>query len=218
MSSSEEVDVIYRSRTTLLDQLESDGYNTDPYRKFSPKEIYEMIKGGKDDVLKTAPALRMDLENPETKKKCVVIYTINKIKQKLNSFTLSLVGDDNTFNIDTKNSEVIIITLEPIAPNFHAMAFTVWTKFNVKLRYFQAASLVNNPMKHILVPKHEIVPKDEEEPLLKSMFAKKSELPIIRFHEDPIARILGAVPGDIVKITRPSPTAGECVVYRICIP
>lgn len=217
MSSSEEIDVIYRSRTTLLDQLESDGYNTDPYRKFSPKEIYEMIKGGKDDKLKTAPALRMDLENPETKKKCVVIYTINKIKQKLHSFTFALVGDEDN-DIDTKNSEVIVITLEPIAPNFHAMAFTVWTKFNVKLRYFQAASLVNNPMKHILVPKHEIVPKDEEEPLLKSMFAKKSELPIIRFHEDPIARILGAVPGDIVKITRPSPTAGECVVYRICIP
>jgi DNA-directed RNA polymerase subunit H (RpoH/RPB5) len=33
-----------------------------------------------------------------------------------------------------------------------------------------------------------------------------------------VARILGLLPGDIVKILRPSPSAGEYISYRICSP
>ena len=46
----------------------------------------------------------------------------------------------------------------------------------------------------------------------------KYQFPLIRYHEDPISRVIGAVPGDILKITRPSPTAGEYIVYRVCVP
>ena len=44
-----------------------------------------------------------------------------------------------------------------------------------------------------------------------------SNLPFIRFHEDIQVRLLGAVPGDIIKITRPSPSSGVEVMYRVCI-
>ena len=40
------IDVLYRSRITLLEHLASVGYNTTPYSKFSPKEITEMVKAG----------------------------------------------------------------------------------------------------------------------------------------------------------------------------
>ena len=40
----------------------------------------------------------------------------------------------------------------------------------------------------------------------------------IKFHVDPIARCIGAVPGDIIKITRPSASAGEAIIYRVCAP
>jgi DNA-directed RNA polymerase subunit H len=73
-------------------------------------------------------------------------------------------------------------------------------------------------MKHVLVPKHERVPVSEEQALLKENYAKKSQLPLIRYHEDPIARMIGLMPGDIVKIVRPSLTAGESVGYRVCVP
>lgn len=216
----ETIDVLYRSRLTLLDHLETEGYNTTPYRKFSHKEIGEMVKSG--PVLGAPPALLMELSKKEDGKtqysKCIVVYTIGKIKHKLSAFTLKLIDPEET-DFDPKTTEIIVITLEPIAPNFHTMAYECWAKHdNTKVRYFQAAALVNNPLKHMLVPLHEKVPAEEEEQLLKKLCATKANLPLIRFHEDPIARIIGLVPKDIVKITRPSLTAGENIGYRLCVP
>ena len=206
----EVIDTLYRSRLTLLEHLEASGYDTTPYRKFSQKEIAEMVKAG-------PPALGMTLKKKENENQlCQVVYTINKIKSKISTFTQAIIDPETGFNPET--TELIIITLEPIDMKFHSEAYLTWSNQKVKVRYFQAASIINNPLKHVLVPPHEIVPKDQEEALLKDMSAKKSQLPMIRFHEDPIARLIGANPGDIVKITRPSTTAGECVIYRVCVP
>jgi DNA-directed RNA polymerase subunit H (RpoH/RPB5) len=214
------IDVLYRSRITLLEHLDAAGYDTTPYSKFSPKEIGEMVKSG--PALGAPPALAMELSKKEGGEtpyaKCIVVYTIGKIKQKLSVFTKKLIDPEES-GFDPKTTELIIITLEPIAPNFHAMAYECWNKNdNSKVRYFQAAAIVNNPLKHILVPKHEKVPAEEEAQILKSLYATKAQLPLIRFHEDPIARMIGLVPKDIVKITRPSLTAGENIGYRLCVP
>jgi DNA-directed RNA polymerase subunit H len=214
------IDVLYRSRITLLEHLDNSGYDTTPYSKFSPKEVAEMVKAG--PIAGAPPALAMELLRKEGGKteysKCIVVYTIGKIKQKLSAFTKKLI-DPEEAGFDPKTTELIIVTLEPIAPNFHIMAYECWMKHdNTKVRYFQAASIINNPLKHILVPKHEKVPVEEEESLLKGMYATKLQLPLIRFHEDPIARMLGLVPKDIVRIIRPSLTAGENIGYRVCVP
>ncbi len=217
----EHLDILYRSRITLLDHLEVSGYNTTPYRKFSPKEIAEMLDNSPQ--VGASPALQMDLEKRDDAKvegepeKCRVIYTIGKIKGKLQGFTYKLTSDEG-IDFDPATMEMIIITLEPIAPNFHAMAYQMWMENKVRVRYFQAAAIVNNPLKHILQPKFEKVAKEDVDELMKELYAKKSQLPIIRFHEDPIARILGLMPDDIVKITRPSPTSGEYILYRRCVP
>ena len=217
MVSYEVIDVLYRSRVTLLEHLDSVGYNTQPFSKFSPKEIVEMVKAG--PVAGAPPALSMELTKKDDSapyEKCLVVYTIGKIKQKLQAFTKKIIDPEEGF--DSATTELIIITLEPIAPNFHAASFQFWMGTQTKVRYFQAAAIVNNPLKHMLVPKHEKVPADQEDALLKGLHATKTQLPLIRFHEDPIARILGLVPKDIVKITRPSLTGGEAVIYRLCVP
>ena len=204
------VDILYRSRRTLLDHLETEGYDIAPYQKFSHKEIAEMMKAG-------PPALQIDLTSKDGTKKCLVATTLLKIKQTLPAFTSKLIDPEES-GFDPTTTELIILTIEPIAPNFHAMAFDCWNRKKTRVRYFQAGAIINNPLKHTLVPPHEKVPKEEETALLKRLYAKKSQFPLIRFHEDPIARILGLMPGDIVKITRPSPTAGVYEFYRVCVP
>lgn len=70
--------------------------------------------------------------------------------------------------------------------------------------------------KHELVPKHELLSEEEKKELLKRLGVKLSDLPKIRI-SDPAIKNLGAKPGDIVKIYRKSPTAGESIYYRVVV-
>jgi DNA-directed RNA polymerase subunit H (RpoH/RPB5) len=81
---------------------------------------------------------------------------------------------------------------------------------------FEARELVFNVTHHHLVPKHEVLGSDEEADLLKRMSLKsKAQLPHI-VRGDAVARYLGVKPGQVCKITRPSPTAGTYIMYRVC--
>lgn len=71
-------------------------------------------------------------------------------------------------------------------------------------------------LKHVYVPKHEILPKKETDEILIRYNTKYAQLPYI-FLNDPAIRELGAKPGDIIKITRKSPTAGESIYYRYVV-
>lgn len=72
-------------------------------------------------------------------------------------------------------------------------------------------------LEHELVPKHVIVDINEGIKILKQYGVKPEQLPWLRA-SDPVARAIGAKPGDIVKIVRRSPTGGEVVVYRYVVP
>jgi len=217
-----EIDILFRSRSTLLDHLEKSGYDTQPYRKIAHVELDQMVRAG--PVGGAPPALQMELNRKEDSpdpsqkiKKCLVVTTLGKIKQKLKAFTEKLIDPEET-GFDVNTTELIILTFEPIAANFHTMAFECYSKHGAQVRYFHCEAIINNPLNHTLVPLHEKVSKEEEASLMQSLYAKKSQFPLIRFHEDPIARMLGILPGDIVKITRPSPTAGKYITYRVCVP
>ena len=69
---------------------------------------------------------------------------------------------------------------------------------------------------HILVPKHEILSKEEKKALLEKLNISEKQLPKI-FESDPVIKILNAKIGDVIKITRKSLVAGESVYYRIVI-
>ena len=69
---------------------------------------------------------------------------------------------------------------------------------------------------HELVPKHEILSKEEAEELLKKLRVAPYQLPHIKY-DDPAARSIGARPGDILKITRKESTAGVHTYYRYVV-
>ena len=68
--------------------------------------------------------------------------------------------------------------------------------------------------KHKLVPKHEIMTEEEISKEFSDVDYKFKDLPKIKVN-DPVAESIGAKPGDILRITRKSQTAGEFVTYRI---
>ncbi|NOZ81483.1 MAG: DNA-directed RNA polymerase subunit H [DPANN group archaeon] len=69
------------------------------------------------------------------------------------------------------------------------------------------------PLTHVLIPKHLKVSEREKKELLERYHITLKELPKILLSDPAIAH-LGLEPDDVVKIIRPSPTAGEAVYYR----
>jgi len=68
--------------------------------------------------------------------------------------------------------------------------------------------------KHILVPKHQKVSAEERQKVFETFNVTMREMPKIS-RKDPALRELTVKPGDLIKITRQSPTAGEFEFYRV---
>ncbi len=69
---------------------------------------------------------------------------------------------------------------------------------------------------HELVPKHILLKPEETKKVLAQYHIKPYQLPYIK-NTDPSARAVGAKPGDVIKVTRRSQTAGESDFYRYVV-
>ncbi len=72
--------------------------------------------------------------------------------------------------------------------------------------------------RNVLVPKHEPL-SDEQVNVLERHFYldKKNIASFILWQTDPACIWCGAKPGQVVRITYPSDTAGESIDYRLCV-
>lgn len=211
------IDTIYRSRMTLLDILEDRGYIVENYRKFSPVEASAAVS--------SFPGLSFIAHHKDGEKICDVRYgTVSR--QKLESFFEDIKDDE------TSNREVIVMIKDSISDAHHIAAIKQYMRMTditnekgekqrrkLKVSFFSIYMIMINPLKHILVPKHEIVPEEEHKELMDSMYiTSKAKFPEIKYHIDPITRCIGAAPGDIIKITRASASSGVAIIYRVCSP
>jgi DNA-directed RNA polymerase subunit H (RpoH/RPB5) len=69
---------------------------------------------------------------------------------------------------------------------------------------------------HEMVPAHVIAEDSEIEMVLEHYGINKTHLPRIQV-KDPAARVLGARPGQVVRVERDSPTAGKAFYYRLVV-
>ncbi|NOX71255.1 MAG: DNA-directed RNA polymerase subunit H [Candidatus Micrarchaeota archaeon] len=71
-------------------------------------------------------------------------------------------------------------------------------------------------MSHELVPGFKVLTKKEKADVLDRYGASEDNLPKI-LEADPVVKVLKAKTGDVLEITRKSPTAGETKYYRIVV-
>jgi DNA-directed RNA polymerase subunit H (RpoH/RPB5) len=88
----------------------------------------------------------------------------------------------------------------------------------VRIDVFEMRKLLFNIAEHEIVPKHRVI-KDpvEIQRIIDSYGVQSGTQMHLITRDDPMAQYLGAVPGDIVEITRNSVTAGKSIVYRFCV-
>jgi len=69
---------------------------------------------------------------------------------------------------------------------------------------------------HKLVPKQEILTEEERTELLTKFKVQPYQLPQIS-SVDPTVKAIGARPGDVLRVIRRSPTAGEHIAFRYVV-
>jgi DNA-directed RNA polymerase subunit H (RpoH/RPB5) len=232
--------VVMQTRITVLELLEERGYNVEPYKAIDLSAIDKILNPITSRQVR-ADSLRMNVQHvkDETKKACV-LFLLNPIKASITngSFLATLLKPESELGKEDPNTSIVfqsdptlpeytdvIVNYVPAEANedtapYDKVAFQAWKKHKILLQFFPLGTLVSNPLRHVLQPKfNPVTKKDEKEEILKFWYAKSaSQLPVIRFHADMAARCLGLVPGDFVKITPASLTAGEYVKFRVCQP
>ncbi len=115
---------------------------------------------------------------------------------------------------EARRDRAIIVTTE--RPGIiHRTA--VETHFGPRAEMFSLADLQFNVTRHERVPKHERLSDADVKALLATyMLPDKRALPSI-LSSDAVAKYLGLRPGDVVKVTRPSPSAGWSAFFRHCV-
>jgi len=206
--TSNRILTIYKSRSTLMELLYTQGYDVEEYLGFSINEIDAMFTNSQLDMLVT---------HKETKQKTYVKYYLTA-KQIRPSNLDDVIEDLFTIeNVLTKNDTLIIVTEDE--PND-----TITTKMKYLYDHDGIFVVIHNInrlqydiTRHKLVPKCKIL-SDAEVDAMKTKYNVKAlhQLPeISRF--DPLALALSVRPGQVCEFTRESATAMHYTYYRVCI-
>lgn len=217
-----DIQLITRSRPTILEILETRGYNTDSYKDIHPEEIQKLTVTN-PDLLRITVSKRADsLAGAE---RCIVLYWIsNPVRLRLEQTITNLFDEDNPDHYNKDTDEIIVILAEPYHEVFDITSVKLWNTEKIRINFFQVKNVVSNPSRHSMVPPHRKLTAEEIATVIAQTHIKtKAELPHIKYHRDIQTRVLGLVPGDVVEIQRPSGSGdgsgcGIYTLWRICTP
>ena len=205
VSQSQLVHSLFKSRKILLEVLKRRGYDVSEYENTSFSEISKMEKNKQLDMV---------LESDSDRK----IYVKYHLSTKIRPNQVYEITDD-LFQLEeilTYDDELIIITKEKPNDTLIKLMRSLYSTDRVFFNIFSVHELLYNILDHAMVPPHRIITEDERLELFKNYnITDEKQLPDInRF--DPVAKLLGCRPGDIVEIIRPSKTSISAKYYRLC--
>jgi DNA-directed RNA polymerase subunit H (RpoH/RPB5) len=212
---TELLDLIARTRPTILEILRDRGYATTAYENASPVDLQKLATTNTN--LLTIRVER-DKESGSGPTVCNVLYWVEStVRHKVENEMQKILFTEGEQTVDPLKEEFIILLSEPFHEAFHLHAIKFWNRMKARFAFFHMKHLVTNPRRHVYVPAHRKLSEEELVEVMKRHHIRaKGEFPRIIFHVDMQARVLGLVPGDVVEIKRPSTTCGEYTNYRVC--
>ena len=196
---------LFRVRKTCMKMLQARGYIV-----------------SEDDINMTTDDWRSKFgEEPS---RDALMYLTEKIDDPSDQLFVFFPGDDKvgvgpikTFVLRMKQENITraIIVIKNDLTHFAKQAIRELASIGYKVEYFKDAELLVDITEHKLVPEHIVLTPQEKKELLARYRLKPGQLPRIQ-SIDPVARYFGLAPKQVVKIIRPSETAGRYITYRIC--
>lgn len=199
---------LYKSRNTLVEILDYQGYNIEKYMTFSINEIDAMFKNNQLDFI---------VQNPDTNQKTYVKYHLHVKQLKRNILDEIIQELFNIDNVLTKKDTLIIVVDEEPNDTIITEIKYLYDKHGIFIVLHKIKRLQFNILNHKLVPKCEIL-STEEIDILKKQYniTDIKKIPeISRF--DPQALAMSLRPGQICKFHRNSVTSMDNLYYRICV-
>ncbi|XLT27677.1 hypothetical protein HN873_058969 [Arachis hypogaea] len=205
--SEDEIKNLYRIRKTVLQMLRDRGYLV------SDLEINNTIEEFKKEFDNFVGKDREDLVINKCKKDnpSEQIYVFFPSKRKVG------VGEIKAYTKRMHSQKVfnaILVCQEKITEFAERSITEISSQFHWDV--FQENELLFNVTEHHLVPVHQVLTDAEKNALLEKYTVEGIQLPKIQV-DDPVARYYGLKPGQVVKIIKPSETAGRYVTYRYVV-
>ena len=198
---------LFHSRSILLDILKNvRGFDTSDYEGFSINELQAMYKNKQMDMLVT---------NNTTGKKIFIKYHLDS-KLKSNIIYDNIDDLYDIENVLTDTDELIIIGKDQINDSLKALIEQIYLNDKRFINIYNLNNYLCNILENELVPKHRVMTFEEKAEIVKKYYITdgKQFPEISRF--DPVAQAIGARPGNLIEIIRPSPTAITTKYYRLC--
>jgi DNA-directed RNA polymerase subunit H (RpoH/RPB5) len=232
---STDITAVYTSRQTLLDQMSTKhGYDVSEYTGFSYADIDAMISvpGQLDMLFDHTLTTVADIDNADgaatkqirvpSETRTLVRYLMHPVMNRSQLDTICsdafTVGALTGAPLTTKDALVIVAvggSTGGIAVK-QAIVFR-WNTNHQYIVIHDVRCLKFNLLNHSLQPDNiHIATSKEYADIMSKYKLTVDQLPeISRF--DPVAKVLGARPNDIVCFTRKSPTAVSTPYYRIVV-
>jgi DNA-directed RNA polymerase subunit H (RpoH/RPB5) len=204
---------VYKSRSILLEQMHSQGYDTSDYSGFSVNEVNTMKTNNQLDMI--LEKLTED-ETTKTKGKIYIRYYLTKALRPSN---LNEMIDD-LFNVEEilkKTDTLLIVVKDEVNETLINTLKHIWEQDKIFIIIQSLRRLQFNILNHVLVPPHRILSTSETIQIrTRYNVMNDGQFPdISRF--DPVSQAIGIRPGQVCEIIRPSKTAISAPYYRICL-
>uniref|UniRef100_A0A175YKJ0 RNA polymerase subunit H/Rpb5 C-terminal domain-containing protein n=1 Tax=Daucus carota subsp. sativus TaxID=79200 RepID=A0A175YKJ0_DAUCS len=215
--TEEEVGRLYRIRRTVMQMLEDRGYLVvEAEKEMSKTQFLQKFRENfkREDLVIFMSSDFESLNITNMVPCCIkqnLIYVFYPEEAKVGVKTMK------TYTNRMKSENVfraILVVLQSLTPFARPCQAEISSKF--QLEVFQEHELLVNIKEHVLVPEHQVLTPEEKKELLDRYTVRETQLPRIQL-TDPVARYYGLTRGQVVKIIRPSETAGRYVTYRYVV-
>jgi len=208
--SSGTISALFKSRNTLLDLLEKQGFDISDYTDYGVSEIQTMYTNNQLDMLLSST------KDIRPAKKTYVKYHLAKTLRRENINNII----DDLFHLEQvlqKTDTLIIVMKQEVNDTLIHILNEIWEKEQIFIVIHTLDRLQFNILQHQYVPEHTVLSEVEKEAVEKKYnITNFKQMPSISRY-DPVSLAIGLRPGQVCKIIRPSKTSVNSTYYRYCM-